>query len=193
MNKTNYLLLTISILLLPLYLFFHFNKPLPDIGLEYVENWEMLIDKTNNHDIHIVQFIDYECNYCKEMHDNLEIVKEKFDVNLQTIHYPFISDDSIKKSKIATCIGNNNIDGLLYSLSIPDIKNELQKMDMDIDLEDCVNNDEIHSLVKEDFELATAYNVNTTPTFIINGYKLQGSISTADFESLLTQIQKIIN
>ena len=64
----------------------------------------------------------------------------------------------------------------------------IDQMAVDLGIEDCQNSPETLNFVKGHIELGNKLQVNSTPTLILNGKKIPGTLSLQQFSLLFDQI-----
>ena len=158
-----------------------------------------------------VTIITYEsltCSHCADFHKNVypKLKKEFIDTGLVKIefrHFP-LDMAAFNASKIAQC-NNDGKSDLLHFLflnqkkwvigeTVEAINENLKKFLKDenivIDFEKCTNNKNIEDYVLNDrIEGAKKFNVNATPTIIINNKKFD---KTLNYKNLKKFIEKLI-
>jgi len=158
--------------------------------------------------ITIITFESLTCSHCANFHKDVypELKKEYLDTGLAKIefrHFP-LDIASLNAAKIAQCKEAQGLEILssLYSNqqawvkgnSIDDInkniKNYLQKEGFDINFEMCINDKEIEDFVLNDrIEGVKTFEINATPTIIINNKKFEKSLN---YKNLKKSLEKLI-
>lgn len=137
-----------------------------------------------NSKITIVEFFDYRCPYCKAAFDWTQAaVKQNKDVRMVYVEFPILGPNSLEASKAAVAsmkqgrylpfhdalmrskgeLTSNVIDTLARSSGV-----DVARMRRDM------NDPAIMSLLQEDQDIASAGEINATPTFLINGQLFSG-------------------
>ena len=150
------------------------------------------------------------CPHCANFHKKIypKIKKEYVDNNLALIVFKDFPLDiaALNASKLLQCVDNNQKLSLLNVLyekqniwaDAKDIEsinsnllNIVQKFGLDKKYTiSCINNSHIEdSILNSRIDAAKKYEINSTPTIIINGKKVEGPIN---FKSLKKIIEKII-
>ena len=153
-------------------------------------------------------FSSLTCPHCANFHANtyVKLKKEYIDTGLAKIefrHFP-LDIAALNASKISQCKQNQGLDILesLYSdqqawvkgSSVEEINKNLKKFinqkGFSIDFDKCVNNKEVEDFVLNDrIEGAKNFDVNATPTIIINNKKFDKSLN---YKNLKKIIEKLI-
>ena len=158
--------------------------------------------------ITIIAFESLTCSHCANFHKNVypELKKEFLDkgiVKIEFRHFP-LDIAAFNASKVSQCKNDGNTD-ILESLyanqqkwvkgsSIEEANKNLQKFlkneGFAIDFDSCVNNKEIEDFVLNDrIDGAKNFNVNATPTIIINNEKFEKPLN---YKNLKKALEKLI-
>ena len=161
-----------------------------------------------NAKIVIIVYESLTCSHCANFHKDVYplLKKDYLDTGLAKIefrHFP-LDIAALNASKIAQCEPNKSLEILekLYSnqqtwikgSSIEQINNNLKKFiknhDFELDFEKCIDNKQIEDFVLNDrIEGAQNFNVNATPTIIINNKKFEKSLN---YKNLKKSLEKLI-
>lgn len=160
-----------------------------------------------NAPITIFGFEDFQCPYCHEFYLKVfpEIKKEYIDTGLvQFIQkdYPFLGEESILAAAAGRCAAEENkfweYRESLYAAQGAEnagtfVNPKLVSMGQELGLNsqnfsDCVNTGKFVDAVKADKDMAAALSVSATPTFFINGKKIEGAIQFVEMKQLLDYI-----
>ncbi len=158
--------------------------------------------------ISIIAYESLTCSHCADFHTDVypKLKKDYIDTGLVKIefrHFP-LDIAALNASKIAQCkkdqslkilnklyinqkiwIKGNSIEEINLSL-----KTFLEKEDFDINFEKCINNEEIENFVLNDrIEGVKKFNINATPTIIINDKKFD---KTLNYKNLKETLEKLI-
>ena len=158
--------------------------------------------------ITIIAFESLTCSHCANFHKNVypQLKEEYLDTGLAKIefrHFP-LDIAAFNASKVSQCKNDGNSD-ILESLyanqqkwvkgsSIEEANKNLQKFlkseGFIIDFDTCINNKEIEDFVLNDrIDGAKNFNVNATPTIIINDEKFE---KTLNYKNLKKALEKLI-
>ena len=158
--------------------------------------------------ITIIAFESLTCSHCANFHKNVfpELKKEFLDTGIAKIefrHFP-LDIAAFNASKVSQCMNDGNSD-ILESLyanqqkwvkgsSIEEANKNLQKFlkseGFSINFDTCINNKEIEDFVLNDrIDGAKNFNVNATPTIIINDEKFE---KTLNYKNLKKALEKLI-
>ena len=158
--------------------------------------------------ITIITYESLTCGHCADFHKDIypQLKKEFIDTGLVKIefrHFP-LDMAALNASKIAQCDNNGKSDLLHFLFSnqkkwvigetIENANENLKKLLKDenilIDFEECTNNKNIEDYVLNDrIEAVKKFEINATPTIIINNKKLEKSLN---YKNLKKSIEKLI-
>ena len=161
-----------------------------------------------NAKILIIAYESLTCSHCANFHKDVypQLKKEYIDTGLAKIefrHFP-LDIAALNASKVSQCNNDQNLEILesLYSNqqawvkgnTAEEINNNLKKFlkkeGFEIDFEKCIDNKEIEDFVLNDrIEGAKKFDVNATPTIIINDKKFDKSLT---FKNLKKYLEKLI-
>ena len=158
--------------------------------------------------ITIIAYESLTCSHCADFHKNIypQLKKDYIDTGLAKIefrHFP-LDVAAFNASKISQCKENQSLEILesLYSNqqawvkgSTVDelnnhLKNFIKKEGYEIDFDKCINDKEIEDFILNDrIEGSKNFNVNATPTIIINNEKFEKSLN---YKNLKKSLEKLI-
>ena len=151
----------------------------------------------------IVEFIDYNCGYCKRNHNIImKFLKKNDDVRYIVKELPILGERSILASKFAV---------LIYLKDGPEVyqkffnflmthKNQLNfqilksfasKAGSKIeDFDNQINIKKVNSVIAKNLSLAEKLSINGTPTFIIGNSIIKGFISLEELQEIIDNVRK---
>ena len=161
-----------------------------------------------NAKITIITYESLTCSHCANFHNDVypQLKKEYIDTGLAKIefrHFP-LDIAALNASKITQCKEDQSLKILesLYSnqqewvrgSTVKDInenlKNFIKKEGYKIDFEKCINDKNIEDYILNDrIEGAKKFNINATPTIIINNKKFEKSLN---YKNLKKYLEKLI-
>ena len=167
-----------------------------------------IISGNENAEITIIAYESLTCSHCADFHKEVypQLKREYIDTGLAKIefrHFP-LDIAALNASKISQCKDGQNLEILesLYSnqqawvkgKTIVEINNNLKKFiekeGFDIDFDKCINNKEIEDFILNDrIEGAKKFEINATPTIIINNKKFEKSLN---YKNLKNSLEKLI-
>ena len=166
-----------------------------------------IISGNENAKITIIAYESLTCSHCADFHKDVypQLKKDYIDTGLAKIefrHFP-LDIAALNASKISQCKQNQGLDILesLYSdqqawvkgSSVEEINKNLKKFinqkGFSIDFDKCVNNKEVEDFVLNDrIEGAKNFDVNATPTIIINNKKFDKSLNYKNLKKILEKL-----
>lgn len=167
-----------------------------------------ILEGEENAKIEIIVFESLSCNHCAKFHEDVypKLKEEFIDTGVVKIifkHFP-LDMAALNASKIAQCKNDGKSD-LLHLLfkkqsiwlkgeTLKDINKNLESVlkeeNIEIDFSSCVNNSSIEDFVLNNrIEGVKKFEVNSTPTIIINNKKFKESLT---FKNLKKYIEKLI-
>ncbi len=167
-----------------------------------------IVSGNENAKITIIAYESLTCSHCADFHKDVypQLKKDYIDTGLAKIefrHFP-LDAAAFNASKIAQCKEDQNLKILesLYSnqqawvkgSTIDEVNDHLKKFikkeGFKINFEKCINDKEIEDFVLNDrIEGAKKFNINATPTIIINNEKFEKSLN---YKNLKKSLEKLI-
>ena len=167
-----------------------------------------IISGNENAKITILAYESLTCSHCANFHKDVypRLKKDYLDTGLAKIefrHFP-LDIAAFNAAKIAQC---NNVQGLeilesLYSNqqawikgnTVEEVNNNLKqfilRQGFNVDFDKCINDKEIEDYVLNDrIEGVKKFNINATPTIIINDKKFEKSLN---YKNLKKSLEKLI-
>ena len=158
--------------------------------------------------ITIIAYESLTCSHCADFHKNVypQLKKDYIDTGLAKIefrHFP-LDIAALNASKIAQCNSTQGLE-ILNSLYLnqqawvkgssiekinENLKKFLKKQGFVVNFKKCINNKEIEDFVLNDrIEGVKNFEVNATPTIIINNEKFEKSLN---YKNLKKSLEKLI-
>ena len=166
-----------------------------------------IISGNVNAKITIIAYESLTCSHCADFHKDVypQLKKDYIDTGLAKIefrHFP-LDIAALNASKISQCKQDQGLNILesLYSdqqawvkgSSVEEVNKNLKKFinqkGFSIDFDKCVNNKEVEDFVLNDrIEGAKNFDVNATPTIIINNKKFDKSLNYKNLKKFLEKL-----
>ena len=166
-----------------------------------------IMSGNKNAKITIIAYESLTCSHCADFHNDVypQLKKDYIDTGLAKIefrHFP-LDVAAFNASKISQCKQDQGLNILesLYSdqqawvkgSSIEEINKNLEKFikqkGFDVDFDKCINNKEIEDFVLNDrIEGAKNFEINATPTIIINEKKFNKSLNYNNLKKFLEKL-----
>lgn len=151
----------------------------------------------------IVEFADFDCPVCLEEFPIIRSVVSKYQNDVLFIfrNYPVRGNNSITLAQAALCAEEQGKfwqfhDRLFANQgkikTTDDVKNLAVMSGLDWDkLNQCVVSDKYRQRLMQDSQDALDLGVRGTPTFFVNGNKLEGAISATDWEAIIKKHKEL--
>tara|TARA_A100001015_G_scaffold58543_1_gene64494 strand:+ start:426 stop:1007 length:582 start_codon:yes stop_codon:yes gene_type:complete len=178
------------------------------LNSSYANTVKPIIDGNNDAKIKIIIFESLTCSHCANFHKNVypDLKKEFIDKGILSIEYKSfpLNIAALNASKLAHCNndGNSKLLHFLYDnqskwangSSVEELNKNLIKTiksgNFNIDEQKCLDDKILEDHVLNDrIEGVKKFNINSTPTLLINGKKFEKSIT---FKNLKKVIEKLL-
>ena len=178
------------------------------LNSSYANTVKPIIDGNNDAKIKIIIFESLTCSHCANFHKNVypDLKKEFIDKGILSIEYKSfpLNIAALNASKLAHCNndGNSKLLHFLYDnqskwangSSVEELNKNLIKTiktgNFNIDDQKCLDDKILEDHVLNDrIEGVKKFNINSTPTLLINGKKFEKSIT---FKNLKKVIEKLL-
>ncbi len=143
----------------------------------------------------IIEFMDYFCGYCKQVHvELLQIAEERNDTRIIFLQHPILSESSklLANMVVAANMQDKGLDlhnalfgieGNLNNQKLQQIIEELEINSAKLNID--MSKDEVTNIVKLSSFLANGSGARGTPTFFINDEFIVGYVSIDRIKALL--------
>ncbi len=179
---------------------------LPDLGDPDTESpfkIHMATPQWKDAPIRMTIFSDFECPFCKVVSEQIpDFVRHyKGQINIQYMFYPL---DNKCNPNMNRPMHQNACDAAMVAAcdakAFPEVHDEifaaqeklgsgaLQDIMKKHKLKDCLNNPALTTQVVTLINQGTKFNLKSTPTIILNGKKIEGSIPTPQFYAIMDSI-----
>ena len=180
------------------------------LGLSIKVNAEInrIVSGQDDAKITIIAYESLTCSHCADFHNNIYplLKKEFIDTGLVKIEFRHFPLDivALNASKISQCKQDQSLEIMmsLYSdqqawikgKTIDEANENLKKFiknkNFTLDFEKCINDKKIEDFVLSDrIEGTKKFEINSTPTIIINGKKFE---KTLNYKNLKKSLEKLI-
>lgn len=152
----------------------------------------------------IVEFADFQCSVCEEEFPIIRgfVTRHKNEVLYIFRNYIVKDDNSSLLAQAALCAGDQGKFWILHDRlyanfgninSVADLQSLIQSLGMDWNqIAQCIESGKYVSQVTQDMNDAQILGVAGTPTFFVNGKKIEGAVTTEDWEAILSRYKQII-
>jgi protein-disulfide isomerase len=146
----------------------------------------------------IVEFADYECPYCQQIHPELKKLEEEFAGKVALAYKDFplpMHPRAEKAAEAARCAAEQGKfwefhDALFddHQLELAQLKEHARNLRLDAaSFERCVDGGEQAASVRKDFAEAQRLGLTGTPAFFVNGHFLSGAVSYSTLREVVEQ------
>ncbi len=177
---------------------------LPNLGMPNPAS-EFKIAEAQNAPIHMAIFSDFQCPACKMLSEQTMKLAElyKGKITMEYFFYPLdvncnpnmerpLHDLACKAAYIAACTGNKftEVHDEIFKNQENLTADYLQKLAKRENAEACANDPKTKEKVVALINAAKAFNVRSTPTYLINGVKIEGVLPLDQLQIILDEIVK---
>ena len=156
-----------------------------------------------NSELNIVEFIDYNCGYCKKNHEvMMNIIDANNDIKYIIKELPILGESSLLASKFA--INIYLVDGpKIYEKFYDKLMRHNSQLNFEIlnkiakkvgssikDFNSQLNVDSVNSVILKNLTLADKLSMDGTPTFIIEENSFRGFISFDQHQEIIDNLRK---
>ncbi len=151
----------------------------------------------------IVEFSDFECPFCKQAFPIIRELMAEYGDRVRYIYRDFpvsqIHDNAQKAAEAGACAHaqgkfwalHDKIFQYAPQITVPDLKNYARAAGIDMSLfTPCLDSGQFANEVREDYGDGVALGVRGTPTWFINGKKIEGVIPRETFITLIETLLK---
>jgi protein-disulfide isomerase len=141
-------------------------------------------------DIEVVAYMGYADKFSKRAWPIVQKLTQKFDADFEFKHFPLAFHEFGKEAAIVgVCVEHEEGEDafLRYSTDLME-ENGLDMQDIkvaanavDVDAEECLEEEKYAEQVEEDLEESRRLGISGSPTFFINGHKIEGAHPYATF------------
>lgn len=145
----------------------------------------------------VVEFLDYRCSYCREMHDvSVAFVKDHPDVKIVYRHLPVFGEASVREARLALAAGMQGhfvpVHNYLMSRKTPLPEGEIQSLavTMGLDYERLakdMGSEDITKHLLRNVDASEILGINATPAFLVGNVVHNGKLDAQQLESMLEQ------
>jgi protein-disulfide isomerase len=150
-----------------------------------------------NPQVTIIAFIDFECPFCREAYPSFQEIRKHYSPAVQVVfkHFPIssIHPHAEAASLAAQCASDQDMFWEYYELIFTEAKLDtpsLKRYASMLGLDDrsfsaCLSSKKHEAYITEDLADGYEIGVRGTPTYIMNGKKIEGVIDAATWNSLI--------
>ncbi len=155
---------------------------------------------TSTPKVTVVEFSDFACPYCQEDYTAVREISVKYKNSVKLIFKDFpLHDNSLDLALAARCAGEQGLfwamhdklfalQGQFETSSLPDLAVSVGANRTVFT--NCFTSQKYLNAIRADYADGQSLGVIGTPTFFINGYKIEGEIPEDKFEQIIQQFLK---
>jgi predicted DsbA family dithiol-disulfide isomerase/uncharacterized membrane protein len=178
---------------------------MPNLGQPEYSSPYLLSQEVENAPIKVQLFSDFQCPYCKKIAHQFEKIAKKYKGQIE-VRYYFYPLDQNCNTKMKRQMHKHACDAAYLSacdpqkfLEIHDQLFEDQRsinkkyilaLEKEHNLNSCLNNKDLKEIVSKTIAQGEAFKVQSTPTILINGVKIEGSRPTSILYAIFDEILK---
>jgi protein-disulfide isomerase len=151
-------------------------------------------------DVTIVEFFDYRCPYCKQVHPSIvELIGSDKQVRFVYKEFPVLGKDSVFAGRAALAAARQGkyerfhdaLMGLKGQLGEDTVLKTAASVGLDVDrLKKDMDLPEIAAALKRTYDLARALDIRGTPAFVVAGKVVPGTVDAATLKRLVAEARK---
>ncbi|MFA4834393.1 MAG: thioredoxin domain-containing protein [Patescibacteria group bacterium] len=148
--------------------------------------------------ITIVEFADFNCPNCKNSFPNIREISLKYKNDVKIIFRDFpIYENSINLALAGRCAGEQGLFWLMHdklfakqgNFSLEELPSFANQIGADINrFNSCLKNEKYLNDIKKDYADGQSLGITGTPTWFINGYKIEGDIPRDLFIQIVEEL-----
>lgn len=177
------------------------QKPVTSEKKYNAENENSFHLGANDPKINIVEFSDFACPFCKSSSPVIRDIVLKYNKDIKLIYrdFPVKQEYSMDLAMAARCAGEQGLfwpmhDKLFQNQGVSE-KNQIENLAKEAGVEpvkfkNCVENKKYLPQIQKDYADATDLKITGTPTWFINGYKVEGDMPKETWEKIINELLK---
>lgn len=184
---------------------------LRDLGVPSIESEYRLVsatEKFTDAPIQITKYSDYECPSCKALSKVLHRVAKAYPgkINIQYFFYPLDRNCNPKMTRdmhrnacraayFTACLPKKfaEVEELVFENQGNLSTEQINKWAEQYGVTDCMNSEETKQKVLAYINTGDQFNVKSTPTFLVNGKKIEGALPVLQLKAIIDHLLKIPN
>ncbi len=181
-------------------------RSLPNLGEPDQESpykIHMATEKWTDAPLRLVVFSDFECPFCKVVSEQLPDFIRRYGnkINIQYMFYPLdnkcnanmerpMHKNACDAAAVAACDAKKfaEVHDEIFASQAKLGSGALQDIMKKHGLTNCIDNPDLNTRIIVSINQGTKYNLKSTPTIILNGKKIEGSIPTPQFFAIMDDI-----
>lgn len=159
----------------------------------------------NDAPLRLTLFSDFQCPFCKVVSEQMTSIIAEFKgkINIQYMFYPLdnacnpnikgaFHSFACKAAYLAACDASQfaKVHDFIFEHQEELSFENITKWEKDFGLNNCFENKEIHEKIIQTINAGDQYAIKSTPTMILNGRKIEGTIPTVHLKAIMQEILK---
>lgn len=178
-------------------------SPMGDPTQESPFKIHMATEKFSDAPIRIAVFSDFECPFCKVVAEQMPELVRRYpkQINIQYFFYPLdakcnsnvkgrFHENACDAAYLAACDEKKFVEvhDAIFGKQDQLKSGALPALEKSLGMEGCISNEANKAKVISAINAATQYNLKSTPTIIVNGKKIEGTIPSGQFFAIFEDI-----
>ena len=153
--------------------------------------------------VRIAVFSDFQCPFCQKVADQIPALLRGFEDKINVAYYFYPLDNACnpkitrafhqyacQAAYLAACDEEKFVEvhDAIFERQDQLSQENLKKWAQEFDLKGCFDNQKTQNVVQQTMSVGDMYNLKSTPTLIINGKKIEGSIPTTHLRAIVKSI-----
>ena len=153
-------------------------------------------------DVTMVEFLDYQCGYCKKAFPEVnQLLESDGDIRLIIKEFPILGDPSVMASRFAIAVkqlegdeayqqAHDRLMEFRGQISKESLSKLATSMDLDADpIMARMDSDEVSEVIAQNHALAQRLQINGTPGFVIGDQMLRGYVPLDGMQEVVAQVR----
>jgi len=150
----------------------------------------------------LVEFLDYQCGYCKKAHPEVsELISGDGNIRFIVKEFPILGDASVLASRFAISVKqaagdeayrkiHDELMTFRGQISEESLRNLATSMQLDADtILSTMNSDAVSDVIAQNHALAQRMQINGTPGFVIETQMLRGYVPLDEMQQVVAQVR----
>lgn len=183
-------------------------EKLKDLGHPTIESDYRIVSATKKFTdapVQITKYSDFECPSCKALSQVLHRIAKAYPgkINIQYFFYPLdrscnpkmtrdMHRNACKASYLAACLPDkfSEIEEKIFEDQRAINSEFLDNLAKEYGVTECMNSEATKNKVVEYIKTGDAFNIQSTPTFFVNGKKIEGALPVVQLKAIIDSLLK---
>lgn len=153
-------------------------------------------------DVTIVEFLDYRCGYCKKAFPEVkELIESDGNIRIIIKEFPILGEQSVRASRYAVAVQQTHGDAAYEAVhdALMELRGDVTERRLETlskehalnhpAIEVAMDSAEVNDILNANHALASALQINGTPSFIMGGDMLRGYAPLDVMEQIVAEIR----